>query len=537
MRLPSLAAAFLTLIAASLPSPAAASGINPHITSVTQVWARSDQTIQISGSGFGSLRPYDGDNAFIEITDLTQNWSAGHTGDAVTLNIGTWSDTLISISYFDGAYGTGNQSLVAGDTVSIQVWNPQTGAGPGKAQVTVLANATSLYTFTFGETATGTPITDEYGNFYGTASGGVSNDYCFTSCGIVYELSPSSGGFSQTTLYEFQGGTDGYAPAGQLVQDASGNLYGITLGSASTSECGLGCGTVFEISGGVKTTLHTFLRGSDGAFPQSGLAMDAAGNLYGTTKYGGPLDAGTVYELTPNGSGGWNYSIIYEFQGGVNGDGAWPYSALTIDSAGNLYGTTFAGGTADHCLLYYQPGCGTIYQLSPSGSGTFVENILYTFKGTSEGVEPTAGVTFDSTGNLYGVTLYGGPPCSSRSRSGCGVAYVLNPQSDGTWREKTIVYFSNNINNVDASTYPTGNLTYYNGIFYGYSQGGASGRGTIYTITPGTGAWSEATIYSFGGPEGLQPVGQPILGSDGVIYGATQFNGVTETSSAMFSLP
>src|SRR5258706_16053069 len=129
----------LLIVALSLSLATAQSGIGPHITSVTQVWARQYQTIQISGSGFGSLRHYDGDSAFILITDLTQNWSAGHTGDAVTLNVSSWSDSLISLTSFSGAYGTGNQSLLAGDVLFLKDLNAQNPPGPATPRANVPA--------------------------------------------------------------------------------------------------------------------------------------------------------------------------------------------------------------------------------------------------------------------------------------------------------------------------------------------------------------------------------------------------------------
>ena len=529
---PIASSALLLLIVTFSLSLAAAQSTSPHITSVTQVWARPYQTIQISGTGFGSLPPFNGDSAFIALSDLTQNWPAGHTGDAVTIIVSSWSDSLISITSFGGAYGTGNQSLLAGDVLSIKVWNAQTFAGPATARATVLANATAVFTFTGKPDASGGAgglILDSSGNFYGMGYGGVYYNCFYSSCGTVYEVSPASGGtYSEALLYDFQNINDGYQPIGTLTRDAAGNLYGVTIYGGLTTVCFLGCGTLFEISGGAKTALHTFQYGSgDGIYPGAGLTMDASGNLFGTTERGGTQDAGTIFELTPNGSGGWNYSIVYNFLGGV-ADGAEPDSALILDSAGNFYGTTYAGGGTEYCNNYIS-GCGTVFEFSPLSGGGFSEKVLHVFKGNSQGVQP-AGVTFDASGKLYGATTYGGPPCSGRYNSGCGVAYVLWPQSNGTWGEKTIFYFSNNINNVDGSIYPRGGLTYHKGIFYGYSEGGASGAGTLYTLTPSGAAWSEATIYSFGGlTDGGQPAGAPIFASDGTLYGVT--------GGAIFTVP
>ena len=535
MFFPRLTAVILVILAtlgASRYADAQPAGTNPQITSVTQVWPRPYQTIQISGSGFGSLRPYDGDSAYIVITDLTQNWSAGHTGDAVTLNVGTWSDSLISISYFDGAYGTANQSLLAGDIVSIEVWNAQTGAGPGKAQVTVLADDTAVFSFPGGtgvRGAVGGIITDSSGNFYGLGGGGVYY------AGTAYEVSETNGVWSESVLYNFPFVNYGTGAVGNLLRDPAGNLYGVTDGGGTyTSECYEGCGSIFEITGGTEVVLHTFgAEAGDGEVPKAGLTMDAAGNLWGTTA-GGGLEWGTIYELTPNGSGGWNYSTVYEFQGGA-ADGAEPHSALTLDSAGNLYGTTYAGGGTQYCFTYAS-GCGTVFKLSPSASGV-TESIIHAFKGTANGVQPTTGVTFDDSGNLYGVTYNGGSPCSTRYSDGCGVVYLLLPQSNGTWKEKTLYNFGSDYTNVDGSIYPIGQLTYYNGALYGFAGGGASQYGTIYQLTFSNNTWSLSTTYSFGGGrDGGCPVGSPIFGTDGTLYGVASCGGATY-DGVIFSLP
>lgn len=533
----------VVLVAISFFLSTSAFAVGPHITSVSQVWARGYQTIQIVGSGFGSVRPYDGDSAYIEITDLTQNWSAGHTGDAVTVNIGTWSDTLISINYFDGSYGVGNQSLLAGDRVSFKVWNAQSGAGPGTAQVSVLADATGLYDFgSDAQYPQGSLIMDSANNFYGTAGGGVYNDYCFEGCGTIYELSPSTNGtWTEGVLHYFQGGnSDGSTPTGTLVRDAAGNLYGVTSqGGPSTSNF---CGTIFAIIGGNYSVLHNFgIAGSgDGCYPRSGMTMDSAGNMYGTTWFGGSADFGTVYELVPNGSGGWNYSVIYNFLGGASNDGGDPISALTLDAAGNLYGTTEIGGDNAYCFSSSGNGCGTVYELSPTGEGVFTERVLYVFKGQTNGdlIHPTNGVTFDSHGNLYGVISYGGSTCGGRSREGCGAIYILYLQPNNTWAVRTVYDFSADASNVDAANYPTGDLAYYNGVFYGYAHGGASQEGTIYTITPSNhGTWTQQTIYSFGYyPDGAWGAGSPIFGADGTMYGVTTYGGLNSRGVA-FSLP
>jgi uncharacterized repeat protein (TIGR03803 family) len=505
-----------------LASCASAFAAGPHITSVSQIWARGYQTIQISGTGFGTNRDL-GDSQFIQIEDVTGGWSAGHTGDAVTLYIASWTNTLIEITSFGGSYGTGNLSLNGGDVLSIRLWNPQTGAGPAMAEVTVLANATSIFYFvstTSFITNPGAPIVDDQGNFYGIEdSNGIECD-SYYPCGSIYELSPSSTGtYNQTILYTFPGGSEGFGPVSPLARDSAGNLFGATSSGGISSN--LFSGVVFEISNGVETVLHTFTGTPDGSFPESGLVADSAGNLYGTTYEGGAYGYGTVYELSPNGSGGFNYSVIHSFQGGPAGDGSSPQAPVTVGENGNLYGTTRTGGTDDYCEDGY--GCGTVFELSLSRSGTFAEKLLYEFHGTANGVFPATAVTFDPAGNLYGTTSSGGPSCRYRNSGGCGVVYMLTPATNGIWPETTLYTFYTDSTNIDGSQFPSSSLTYYNGLLYGFAGGGASDTGTLYSLTPGV-VNSVQTIYSFGGGyDGTFPVGQPFVGTDGVLYGAAYY--------------
>ncbi len=233
------------------------------------------------------------------------------------------------------------------------------------------------------------------GDFYGvTTSGGAYNE------GTLYEITASG---SKTILYNFGApGTLGNAPAGRLVQDGkTGNLYGLLpLG-------GLGCGAVFQFTpAGVETALYVFTgQHGDGCEPgpgDPGLVMDAQGNLFGTTWFGGNANHGVVFEVTAGGV----EKVLYEFKGAKKGDGAWPYAGLVLDeSTGNLYGTTLAGGTGQ-CVS----GCGTIFELSPPATkhGRWRETILHSFTGGANGYLPLAGLTLDAQiGSLYG-TARGG---------------------------------------------------------------------------------------------------------------------------------
>jgi uncharacterized repeat protein (TIGR03803 family) len=246
-----------------------------------------------------------------------------------------------------------------------------------------------IYTFTGGSDGAnpfaGFAI-DGLGNLYGTASyGGTSGD------GVVFKLSTSG---QETVLHDFTGGTDGANPEASLIMDKSGNLYGTTY-SGGVSKAG----TVFMVTrGGKEKVLHSFAGGADGASPVAGLTMDNAGNLYGTTTAGGSSGNGTVFKLAvPTVAGGaWKESILYSF--GTGTDGTIPVAGVTLDAAGNLYGTTSAGGTY---------GYGTVFQLARSKSG-WTENILHDFALGSDGGVPYAGLVPNGTGGFYGAASDGG---------------------------------------------------------------------------------------------------------------------------------
>jgi uncharacterized repeat protein (TIGR03803 family) len=261
------------------------------------------------------------------------------------------------------------------------------GGGPANAgtifRIDPTGHETVLYNFTGGADGA-VPrgvILDSAGNLYGaTASGGSG---CFPGCGVIYELDTSG---NQTVLYTFTGGADGSDPA-TVIRDSAGNLYGSTVTGGSSND-----GTLFKLdTTGTLTVLHTFgIEEGDGSVPLGTLTMDAAGNLYGTTQFGGgcPPCAGVVFKVDPSGT----ESILHAFSGP---DGANPRSSVILDSAGNLYGTTQLGGGA---------GQGVVFMIDPSGN----ETTLYTFSGGEDGGYPVGCVTLDAAGNLYGTTAEGG---------------------------------------------------------------------------------------------------------------------------------
>ena len=279
-------------------------------------------------------------------------------------------------------------------------------------------------------------IADTAGNLYGTTLNGGDNENCArdaVGCGIVFQV--TSGG-AESVLHAFAGGSsDGAYPAGGLTRDSSGNLYGTTAAGGSSNSCGTawdGCGTVYKIaSGGTESVLHAFAGGvSDGAYPAGALIEDSGGNLYGTTGAGGSANdcgrgkygCGTVFKIAASGT----ESMLHAFTGGS--DGAYPVAALYEDSAGNLYGATGAGGSKATCGKFSSlpkgSGCGIVFEIAANGT----ETVLHVFEGKKDdGAYPLAGLIADSAGNLYGTTWGGGvKTCNGPvGKVGCGIVFKI----------------------------------------------------------------------------------------------------------------
>ncbi len=305
-------------------------------------------------------------------------------------------------------------------------------------------------------------IVDSSGKLYGVASFGGSYGY-----GVVYELARSADGtWSETILHNFNNNGDGFYPYGNLVFDASGNLYGTTANGGA-----YGGGTVFEIrsNGGARAEkiLHSFaFNGVDGNLPVAGLIFDSSGNLYGTTSNGGLHATGTVFALIHEASGGWKERILYAFRHDTS-DGREPTSSLVFDALGNLYGTTRQGGIS---------GVGTIFELTLQTNGEWGESFLHSFnRSGTDGSTPIEGLTLDPTGSLYGTTNGGG------SYFG-GTVYELTTSS-GEWTESILF----NFNDSDGPpAFPAGGLVLgADGNLYGTTAGGGDyGLGTVFVITP-----------------------------------------------------
>jgi uncharacterized repeat protein (TIGR03803 family) len=307
----------------------------------------------------------------------------------------------------DGAF-TPEEGLVldaAGKLYGITTSGGANGAG---SLFTLDATGKETIVHSFGVSAVSPQgiIRDTAGNIYGTSGGALPNGY-----GSVFQLDPNG---NETLFYIFTGGTAGAGPSGGLVRDAAGNFYGNALVAGDPScAYGSGCGVIFKVDpNGKETILHTFHDGTDGAFSYGTMVLDAAGNLYGTTRLGGDpsCSCGVVFKLDPSGQ----FTVLHTFtgQGFVS-----PFAGLVQDAAGNLYGTTSGGGTSLE---------GTVFKLDPT---TGTETVLYSFTGGADGSNPMAGVVMDTAGNIYGTTDNGGLiPCPD-DPFGCGVVFKLDPST------------------------------------------------------------------------------------------------------------
>ncbi len=306
---------------------------------------------------------------------------------------------------------------------------------------------------------------------------------------------------AEKVLYAFgESGKDGNTAFGGWAAEATGNLYGTTREGGAH-----GSGTVFEltpISGGgwTEKVLYNFTEKSPNPYyPEAGVIFDAAGNLYGTTEAGGTSNFGTVFELTPVAGGGWTEKVLHNFAGA---DGSIPCAGLIIDASGNLYGTTEGGGAH---------GFGAVFELTPATGGNWTENVLYSFAGP-RGSNPYAGLIFDASGNLYGTAQTGGS-------HGYGTVFELSPAAGGHWTEKTLHNFSD----LDGR-YPSASLMFDSaGDLYGTAvEGGTYNLGTVFELVPVTGrGWKETVLHNFVGQDGSTPSSGLIFDTAGNLYGTT----------------
>jgi len=290
-------------------------------------------------------------------------------------------------------------------------------------------------------------------------------------------------------------------------------VAGLALGVLSTPAL------VFATS--TEQVLHSF-NYNDGTVPVASLIFDAAGNLYGTTEGDGPYGGGTAFELVP-GANGWGYEVLYNFCSATGcADGGLPESRLIMDAVGNLYGTTSQGGNS-RC----GHGCGTVFQLTPSGGGTWTQTVLYTFTGGKDGGSPAAGLVFDAAGNLYGTTSQGGSHSMDCGSVGCGVVFELISQANGKWTEKVLHTFCSSTGCRDGMT-PNGLIFDAAGNLYtSTSQGGNYGGGAVFRLAPSaSGQRTGKVLHSFGkGKDGASPYGELVFDAAGNLYGTTNRGG------------
>jgi uncharacterized repeat protein (TIGR03803 family) len=371
---------------------------------------------------------------------------------------------------------------------------------PAFAQTeSVLYNFCSLANCADGEQPRGNIVRDSAGNIYGTTEAGGQFGQ-----GVLYRVSLAG---VETVLHNF-GSTadDGQIPNG-LAADSAGNLYGTTQYGGSHVVYGLGRGTVFKMTpAGAYSILYNFgATATDGQNPFAGVVVDAAGNLYGTTLGGGAYSDGTVYKLTPTGT----ETIFHSFDSN-NLDGEAPRLPVTLDKKGNVLGATSYGGNREN---------GTIFEVSASG----VYSILYNFNylGDTTAGDPFTGLTLDAAGNLYGGSFLGGTGGES------GTIYEIGHGSGKIWTEEVLIAFSSNDS---GYYYPRSGVTFDSqGNMYGTAElGGALGYGGVWEQTAGGELQS---VFNFNYTDGSNPASNLILDSEGNLYGTTPFGG----SSTVFN--
>jgi uncharacterized repeat protein (TIGR03803 family) len=293
-------------------------------------------------------------------------------------------------------------------------------------------------------------ISDAKGNLYGTTeAGGVGSCTRDGGCGTVFKVDTTD---QETVLHRFTGGADGNAPYAPLIMDAKGNLYGTTVFGGGTGCSGDGCGTVFKVTKkGEEAVLYSFTGGADGANPYAGLIMDAKGNLYGNTNAGGGSGKGVVFELDPTTS---EYTVLHSFTGGA--DGGQPFAGLISDAKGNLYGTATTGGS----------GAGVVFEVSSTGNYT----VLHSFTGAKDGATPYGVLIFDAKGNLYGTNVAGA--------IGWGVVFKMTTKG----KETVLHTFTGG-----DGGFPTGLVFDAKGNLYGTTQLGGPAHylaaGVIYKLS------------------------------------------------------
>jgi uncharacterized repeat protein (TIGR03803 family) len=372
--------------------------------------------------------------------------------------------------------------------LTIALAPPRLTAGSSHAKGGRRPRETVVYTFKGGTDGAGPNalFMDAAGNLYGTTVQGGASDY-----GTVFKLDTKG---NETVLYSFRGGADGQEPVAGVVMDSAGNLYGTTQYGGPYSG-----GIAFKLdTDGKETVLHRFGGVNDGSAPLDALIRDSSGNLYGTTSAGGPYGYGTVFKLDSKGK----ETVLWEMDWP---DPAQPFGGVTMDKYGNLYGTTSQGGGGSN------GGHGVVFKLNAAG----VPTVLYKFKGYPDGDYSEAGVIRDSAGNLYGTTESGGSNCSPY---GCGTVFKVTKTGNET------VLHSFDSTGKDGNQPTAGVVRDKTGNLYGTTPwGNTLGYGTVFKLDT---AGKESVLYTFtGGTDGAYPRTGLIIGNDGNLYGTASQGG------------
>jgi uncharacterized repeat protein (TIGR03803 family) len=358
-------------------------------------------------------------------------------------------------------------------------------------------------------------IRDAAGNLYVATDEGGSNGSCVRGCGNILKVSPTGG---PTPLYTFEPGApkSGPGPTG-LIRDSTGILYGATASGGHF----LG-GSIFKLApSGVEKTIYNFDPSTgDGYFPDSAMTMDSAGNLYGATQFGGGTNGGgygTIYKVTRSGS----ETLLYSFTGGS--DGSTPFASPIFDAVGDLYGTSSGGGDLN-CSINPGYGCGTVWKLDTSGNFT----VLYTFTGGTDGASPAAGLVMDPSGNLYGDANVGGD-LSCDPPIGCGTVFKIDSlgnftvlyvftggSNDGEGPIATLLRDS--AGNLYGTTYTGGDQSCTNSF-------GNPGCGVVFKLD-GSGNETILHVFAGGTTDGALPESTLISDGKGNLYGTTTYGGV-----------
>ena len=390
-------------------------------------------------------------------------WSFGAGGDGIGPSGGLVMDA--SGNFYGTTSGGGNNGI--GTEVGVIF------------KLTTAGQESVLWNFGLGndgQSPTSGVILDSSGNLYGTtAEGGLYENSDSDAGGTVFKLTTAG---QESVLWNFGNGNDGHLAYPGLVVDANGNFFGATAAGGTYGENIIGYGTAFELTPtGQETVLWNFGNGTDGVQPSSKLVMDASGNLYGTTNYGGTFGppnppykgSGVLFKLTPTTAPGsaqttWTESVLWNF--GNGSDGSSPNSVI-IDASGNLLGETGGGGAY---------GGGTVFEVTPEGQ----ESILWSFGNGSDGGAPAGGLIMDASGNLYGTTVNGG---AGTGCQGCGTVFELSPPATqgGAWTESVLYNFGA----VPDGQFPSSALLMdASGNLYGETGGGGANlSGTVYEIS------------------------------------------------------